>query len=307
MQRREFFHVVASGTAAALLPGCGRRASDAPASAGRRVLIVAFDGLDPRIVESLIHAGRMPKFARLAKTGSIGRIATSNPPQTPVAFANIISGADPGLHQVFDFIHRDPNPANTSLPVRPHFSTADAARSPREWAIPLGSWQLPLSGTSTELLRRGPAFWDYLVARGIDTQIYYLPSNYPPIEPVGPGRFRMMSGIGTPDLLGSYGEFTLLTPDAPRQGRAVGGGRFDFLPMIGDRGKAELIPEHGGPRKARRGPRRFAAQPAGRNCRKTTPVPRRGWNGRRHQGRADRQNLSGCRSADRARSRDRLQ
>jgi hypothetical protein len=145
MQRREFFHVVASGTAAALLPGCGRRASDAPASAGRRVLIVAFDGLDPRIVESLIHAGRMPKFARLAKTGSIGRIATSNPPQTPVAFANIISGADPGLHQVFDFIHRDPNPANTSLPVRPHFSTADAARSPREWAIPLGSWQLPLS------------------------------------------------------------------------------------------------------------------------------------------------------------------
>jgi predicted AlkP superfamily phosphohydrolase/phosphomutase len=205
------------------------------------VLVVAFDGLDPRIVDSLIAAGRMPYFARLAKMGSITRIATSNPPQTPVAFANIISGADPGLHQVFDFIHRDPSPSDTSLPVRPYFSTADAARSPRGWAIPLGSWQLPLTGSFTELLRRGPAFWNYLIARGIDAGIYYLPSNYPPPQSEGPGRLRIMSGMGTPDLLGSYGEFTLLTPDAPRQGRAVGGGRFTFLSMAGDRGQAELI------------------------------------------------------------------
>ena len=241
MQRREFIHVVAGGTAAALLSGCGRASGDAPQATARRVLVVAFDGLDPRIVESLMRAGRMPNFARLAHTGCMTRIATSNPPQTPVAFANIISGADPGLHQVFDFIHRDPNPSDTSLPVRPYFSTADAARSQRQWTIPLGSWQLPLTGSTTELLRRGPAFWDYLVARGIDTQIYYLPSNYPPQEPEGPGGFRMMSGMGTPDLLGSYGEFTLFTPDAPRQGRAVGGGRFAFLSMVGDRGQAELV------------------------------------------------------------------
>jgi predicted AlkP superfamily phosphohydrolase/phosphomutase len=241
MQRREFIHVAAGGTAAALLSGCGRTSGEAPPAIARRVLVVAFDGLDPRIVESLMGAGRMPNFARLARTGCITRIATSNPPQTPVAFANIISGADPGLHQVFDFIHRDPNPSDMSLPVRPYFSTADAARSQRQWTIPLGSWQLPLTGSTTELLRRGPAFWDYLVARGIDTQIYYLPSNYPPQDPEGPGRFRMMSGMGTPDLLGSYGEFTLFTPDAPRQGRAVGGGRFTFLSMLGDRGQAELV------------------------------------------------------------------
>ena len=243
MRRREFINVVAGGAAAALLPGCGRTTGDhaAGGAPGRRVLLVAFDGLDPRIVESLIAAGRMPNFARLAKKGSLGRIATSNPPQTPVAFANIISGADPGLHQVFDFIHRDPHPSETAMPVRPYFSTADAARSPRAWAIPFGSWQLPLTGGATELLRRGPAFWDYLIARGIDTQVYYLPSNYPPRQPEGPGRFRMMSGMGTPDLLGSYGEFTLFTPDAPRRGRLVGGGRFVFLSMMGDHGQAELV------------------------------------------------------------------
>jgi predicted AlkP superfamily phosphohydrolase/phosphomutase len=240
MQRREFIQVMAGGAAAALVPGCDRT-TGGRAPSPRRVLVVAFDGLDPRIVESLMAAGRMPNFARLAKMGSIGKIATSNPPQTPVAFADIISGADPGLHQVFDFIHRDANPSDTALAVRPYFSTADAARSPRAWAIPFGAWQLPLSSSSTQLLRRGPAFWDYLVAGGIDTQIYYLPSNYPPREAKGPGRFRMTSGMGTPDLLGSYGEFTLFTPDAPRQGRLVGGGRFVFLSMLGNRGRAELL------------------------------------------------------------------
>lgn len=253
MQRREFFNVIAGGAATALLSGCGRVSRNARPVAQRRVLLVAFDGLDPRIVEALIAAGRMPSFAKLAKLGSFKRIATSNPAQTPVAFSNIISGANPGLHQVFDFIHRDPSPADTLMPIRPYFSTADAVQSPRRWAIPLGSWQLPLTGSSTQLLRRGPAFWDYLVDRGIDVQIFYLPANYPPQQPNGPGRFRAISGMGTPDLLGSYGEFTLLTQDVPRQGRLVGGGRFVFLPMAGDRGRAELL-----------GPPNFLRQPDAR-------------------------------------------
>lgn len=241
MQRRKFIQVVAGGAAAAWLGGCGPAERASTAIAKRRVLVVAFDGMDPKIVQSLVRAGRLPNFARLAKLGSLTSIATSNPPQTPVAFSDIISGADASVHQVYDFIHRDPNPPDSQLPVRPYFSTADAGSSPRGWAIPLGSWQLPLAGGTTKLLRRGPAFWDYLVARGIDTQIYYLPSNYPPQPPEGPGRFRMTSGMGTPDLLGSYGEFTLLTPDAPRQGRAVGGGRFVFLSMLGNRGQAEIV------------------------------------------------------------------
>lgn len=250
MRRREFIQLTAGGAVTALLAGCGRAPEGSVSPSRRRVLLVAFDGLDPRIVESLIAAGRMPNFARLAKMGSMTSIATSNPPQTPVAFANIISGADPGLHQVFDFIHRDPNPADTELPVRPYFSTADAVASHRPWKLSLGSWHLPLSGGTTRLLRRGPAFWDYLIARGIDAQIYYLPANYPPQQSDGPGRLRAISGMGTPDLLGSYGEFTVFTPDAPRQGRAVGGGRFVFLSMLGDHGQAELI-----------GPPNFLRQP----------------------------------------------
>ena len=97
MRRRDFIKVMACSTGAATLSSCGRTAQQPGSAAGRRVLVVAFDGLDPRIVQALIQAGRLPNFARLAASGSFQRLGTSTPPHTPVAFANIISGADPGL------------------------------------------------------------------------------------------------------------------------------------------------------------------------------------------------------------------
>jgi predicted AlkP superfamily phosphohydrolase/phosphomutase len=249
MRRREFVKLVATSAGAALFTSCDHQVGKSPA-AGRRVLIVAFDGLDPRILRSLMAAGRLPNFARLARDGSFQQIATSTPPHTPVAFSSIISGTDPGTHQIFDFIHRDPNP-KTNAPLRPYFSTAEADSSEHQQAISLGGWRLPLSGGGVQLLRRGKSFWDYLVAEGINTDVYYLPANYPTEVPDGPGRFRAISGMGTPDLLGTYGEFTLFTPDAPLGGREVGGGRFTHLGLVSNRGRAELI-----------GPPNFLRKPA---------------------------------------------
>lgn len=240
MKRREFVKLVASSAGVGILSSCNRPRARSDARFGRRVLVVAFDGLDPRITQSLMTEGRLPNFARLAQMGSFKPLGTSTPPHTPVAFSNIISGSDPGLHQIFDFIHRDPNPSKGAA-IRPYFSTAEAEIAENQWALSLGGWRLPLTGDSTRLLRRGRAFWDHLVARGIDTDIYYLPSNYPPQTPEGPGRFRSISGMGTPDLLGSYGEFTMFTPDVSRRGRRVGGGRFVHLSMVNHRGTAELV------------------------------------------------------------------
>ncbi|MBI82028.1 MAG: nucleotide pyrophosphatase [Planctomycetaceae bacterium] len=238
MQRREFVKLAITATGAVAVPGCGGSTSSPPSRTDHRVYVLAFDGLDPRIVNSLLDAGRMPNLAKLKSRGGLHRLGTSTPPHTPVAFSNIISGADPGIHQVFDFIHRDCDAEG--LAIRPYFSTADVVAPELQWAIPLGKWHLPLSGERTELLRRGPAFWDTLVSQGIDTEIHYLPSNYPPQEPQGPGRFRCISGMGTPDLMGSYGEFTLFTPDVPRQGKIVGGGRFVHLSMHNHFATAEL-------------------------------------------------------------------
>lgn len=228
MQRRDFVKMIACGAGASMMPGCLPGAGSGSGPTGKRVLVVAFDGMDPRIVESLMNAGKLPNYKRLAEQGGFQKIATSTPPHTPVAFSNIISGSDPALHNIFDFIHRDPRPDGDGIAIRSRMSTSEAIPPEHDWALSIGEWDIPLSGGTTRSLRQGPAFWDYLSESGIDTDIYYLPSNYPTAAPSGPGRFRAISGMGTPDLLGTWGTFTYY---GPKRGGDVSGGRFVHLNM----------------------------------------------------------------------------
>jgi len=240
VRRRDFLSLMLSTAGGTTLCSCGALSSHAAVGRRGRVLIVAFDGLDPRIVRQLMTQDRLPNFARVAAEGSFKTIASSTPPQTPVAFSNIISGADPGSHSIFDFIHRDPNPPGSPLAVMPYFSMSAAADPSSALFLPVGRWQLPLTGGAMKQLRQGPEFWDELVKRGADVSIYDVPATYPPPEAQGTGRFRCVSGMGTPDLLGGYGEFTMLDTDAPVRERLVGGGRFVRLRMRKHRAKATL-------------------------------------------------------------------
>jgi predicted AlkP superfamily phosphohydrolase/phosphomutase len=219
---------------AAIVGGC--HDSELPP---KRVLVLGVDGMDPELLQSLIDQGRMPNFSLVAATGTFVPLETSMPPQSPVAWSNVISGAGPGTHEIYDFIHREADPGMGGA-VLPYLSTSRVVPPSREWSIPWGRWRVPLFGSSIELLRRGGAFWDDLVAHGIDTTIYRMPANYPPPEVEGHGRFRCLCGMGTPDLMGSYGEFTCFAPDVPPQGRSVSGGRFANLTIRNDRAIATL-------------------------------------------------------------------
>lgn len=206
----------------------------------RRVLVLGMDGLDPGVLQGLMAAGRAPNFARLAALGGFKPLATSMPPQSPVAWSNFISGSHPGAHQIYDFVHRDPNPSGSDLVVEPYLSTSRTVPPERDWALKLGDWRIPLAAGKTVLLRRGDAFWNHLLVRGVDATIYRVPANYPPPEVPGGGRWRCVCGMGTPDVLGTYGEFTVFTPDAPRRGRYVGGGKFVHLDVRDHRATARL-------------------------------------------------------------------
>ncbi|REJ66816.1 MAG: hypothetical protein DWQ31_13460 [Planctomycetota bacterium] len=223
MDRRKFVKAVAGGAGTTLFGGCYLSGGQKSSRAERRVVMVAFDGLDPRIAAGLMDAGKLPNYRRLAQRGGFSTIATSTPPHTPVAFSNIISGADASVHQIYDFIHRDPRPPGLSSAVSPFFAAAQALPPSRDWKISWGEWELPLVGGEIRNLRQGPAFWDYLIEAGVDVDVYFVPSNYPATTPEGPGRFRAVTGMGTPDLRGGYGEFTLY---GPRRGGKVAGGRF---------------------------------------------------------------------------------
>jgi hypothetical protein len=166
--------------------------AEAPAGApSARLLVLGIDGMDATLVQELMGAGKLPNFARVAAQGTFAPLGTSMPPQSPVAWSNMISGADPGTHQIYDFIHRDPDPPEDYLAIKPYLSTSDVVTPEESGTLELGKWQIPLAlkGEQTRLLRRGPAFWDALSAAKIKSVIYRMPANYPPPEAACSGYF----------------------------------------------------------------------------------------------------------------------
>lgn len=211
MIRRPLTRAAAAAVLALLIaaaPGCGR-----PEATGARVIVLGFDGLDHDLTRQLMAEGRMPSFARLAAQGSFAPLATTVPPQSPVAWSTFITGLDPGGHGIFDFIHRDPGT------MTPYLSTTRVGADVR--SLEVGEWQVPLSGGTIELLRRGQPFWEVLERRGVQTTIIRMPANFPPSGTAT----RELSGMGTPDILGTYGTFTFYTSEPfAFGGRPLSGG-----------------------------------------------------------------------------------
>ena len=130
----------------------------------QKLIILGIDGMDPQLLKRFMQEGKMPNFARLAEQGSFRLLASSIPPQSPVAWSNLMTGMDAGGHGIFDFIHRDPKT------LQPYFS-ASRVEGPKR-ALHLGSWVIPLGGGSAEQLRRGRAFWEILDEHGVPNTIF---------------------------------------------------------------------------------------------------------------------------------------
>jgi len=233
--RRDFIKTSAAATAFTALnplPGFARPPRVSRAN-GRKVIVVGFDGVDPFLCELLMQQGRLPNLSRMRQAGGYRRLGTSNPPQSPVAWANFINGAGPGSHGIFDFIHRDP-----TRQVYPFFAAAETM--PGLGYVELGDYKLQFDfwpfkhvPPQTVLKRDGIPFWDYLDAAGIPSTFYCLPSNYPP-SPSTHGNHRCLSGMGTPDLLGTYGTYQYFAEDAPATPKSEGGGRRVRLNFDGE-------------------------------------------------------------------------
>src|ERR1700720_163238 len=78
------------------------------ATAPGRVVILGFDGVDAHIVEEMLAKGQLPNLAALKSRGGYSPLTPTVPAQTPVSWATFSTGLDPGGHQIFDFLKRDP-------------------------------------------------------------------------------------------------------------------------------------------------------------------------------------------------------
>ncbi|MCK4364266.1 MAG: alkaline phosphatase family protein, partial [Candidatus Aminicenantes bacterium] len=195
----------------------------------QKVLILGLDGIDPRLLQLWMKEGKLPYFQRLARQGDFLPLRTSIPPQSPVAWSNFTTGMNPGGHAIFDFIHRDPS---RYFPVFSASETTEAKKTVR-----IGDLVLPLSGGEVNNMRKGKAFWQILEDYDIPATVFKIPANYPPVST----KQRTISGMGTPDILGSYGIFNYYTTEAKELKEDIGGGRIHPVNVIGNRVEAKLL------------------------------------------------------------------
>jgi len=182
------------------------RAHSKPTAGGKKVIVIGVDGMDPVFLEK--HWDSLPNLAKLSRQGEFKRLGTTMPPQSPVAWSTFITGLDPAGHGIYDFIHRDPK---TMAPVSSMSETTGAGRT-----LNIGPWVLPLSQGHVESFRQGKAFWQILSERGVPVNIIRMPTNFPPVDSEG----ESLSGMGTPDMRGTFGTFTFFT-DNPEEKRGI--------------------------------------------------------------------------------------
>lgn len=212
-----------------VVSGCSESKSSSETTT-KKVLVLGFDGMDPKILKTLVQEGKLPNFEHLMKTGDFKPLGTSMPPQSPVAWANFITGMNPGGHGIFDFIHRDPE---TMVPYLSTSKTESASKT-----ISIGSWIIPLSSGKVSLLRHGKAFWEYLEEKGIPTTIFRVPANFPPVDTKMP--VYQLSGMGTPDIQGTYGTFSFYTDKPDEYGKDISGGKVFPVEIDDNKFEAKL-------------------------------------------------------------------
>jgi predicted AlkP superfamily phosphohydrolase/phosphomutase len=157
-------------------------------------LVIGLDAFDPLVFERLFEQGRMPVLGKYVQTGGYSRFAISNPPQSEVSWTSIATGANPGSHGLFDFVHRDPETYSLSVSLLPTQSSL------------FGSRFVPPTTAKT--------LFDQVTRQGFPSTALWWPATFPArIEsPV-----RTIPGLGTPDIQGRLGVGSMFTTETCQQ------------------------------------------------------------------------------------------
>ncbi|MBI4688646.1 MAG: alkaline phosphatase family protein [Nitrospirae bacterium] len=156
-----------------------------------KVILLGIDGLDPVVLNQLIWQGALPNFFKLSQSGSYYPLSTSNPAQSPVAWASIATGKNPGYHGIFDFLNRritDYMPELAILKMNPK----NIFGKREQMFLPV---------------MHGDAFWDHTSSKGISSTILKWPVTFQPKQ----NNARLYAGLGVPDIKGGLGKYSFYT------------------------------------------------------------------------------------------------
>lgn len=155
-----------------------------------KTLILGFDSFDPAVFEGMAGRNQLPNLEKFVQEGGYSRLQVCSPPQTEVSWTSIATGADPGGHGIFDFVHRDPATYAPYVSILPMRKTA------------VGEQFVPPYTAKT--------FFEEAADMGYPATALWWPAMFParPNVPV-----NTLPGLGTPDIRGQLGVGTLLTTE----------------------------------------------------------------------------------------------
>lgn len=214
--------------AAVLVVAGGCSSSPQPSSFKQKLVILGFDGMDPRLLERWMDEGKLPTFKKLAAEGGFYRLETSTSPESPTSWASFAVGGNAGKHNIFDFLVRD---VKTYVP--------DLGMVRREMPSFLFDF-VPMGKPKAVSLRGGTSFWVTAGRAGVRSSILTVPVTFPPEEvPSG----VMLSGLPLPDIRGTVGTFYYFATDLSRyeEGNTEMGGILKRLVFEGDVARTELV------------------------------------------------------------------
>ncbi|MEW5996256.1 MAG: alkaline phosphatase family protein [Candidatus Micrarchaeota archaeon] len=185
--------------------------------AEKSIIILGFDGMDADLAEKWMDEGRLPNLARLRAQGTYSRLQTTTPADTPVAWTTVATGLNPGKHNVFDFLDRDPE---TYMPRMALIKREEVeGQKPRVYNMKDG---IPIWKTISD-----EGGWSTII-------------NFPVTFPAEDFRGKMISGLGTPDLRGTWGTFTVYEEDLSGGEETEMGGNIVPVSFEGDEAQTLL-------------------------------------------------------------------
>ncbi|MEW6400364.1 MAG: alkaline phosphatase family protein [Chloroflexota bacterium] len=163
-----------------------------------KTIILGFDSFDPAVFENMAGQNQLPNLSKFMGVGGYSRLGVCSPPQTEVSWTSIATGADPGGHGVFDFVHRDPTTYAPFVSILPTKKSG------------LGEQFVPPYVAKT--------FFEEAAALGYPSTALWWPAMFParPELPV-----NTIPGLGTPDIRGQLGVGTLFTTEDEKKSKVT--------------------------------------------------------------------------------------
>ena len=83
----------------------------------KRVVVIGLDGVPHSFLQQMMESGEFPNLKGLLPEGSLTRMTSTVPCVSSVAWSSYMTGRNPGKHNIYGFVDRDPKSLDLYIPT----------------------------------------------------------------------------------------------------------------------------------------------------------------------------------------------